>query len=366
MRYTFSVFFALLSFFPLVAHGENRELTIGAVLHLSGDLAVFSLAFQEGIELAVAEHNAQNKHPVRLIVEDGRGEARTSNTAVRKLISTDKASVLLLSSYFDAAASEPEFEKKLTPAVVLWNANPELDAMNDFVFSLGAWTPSAGELAADFAIYSLKAKSAVVCVNNDPWGESVAKYFAARFTDRGGRILDTVFINPDGSDLPGVVSHLQTLNPEVVYSPLSFNIVAFYKQLHGSAWNKPIVTSEIISEEHVRSAPNAFEGIYQTQIANPSGSEFQALAAKYEAHFHKPIRLPWFTARAYDGAQIILKAFDSGVTSGAELEKHLYTIKGFKGASGDITILSTGSAPVMESMFRIETGKFVPQTPAVQ
>ena len=132
-----------------------------------------SQAFLEGIELAAELKNQAggiNGRKIQVISEDAHNMANKSNSAARKLISADQVAATIISSNLDAMASGPIFEKAQVPALVLWDASPEIDSLGHYIFSIGPWIPSSGQAATRFANKKLKAKTAVIL-----WPKSINK-----------------------------------------------------------------------------------------------------------------------------------------------------------------------------------------------
>lgn len=336
---------------------ENEVIKIGAILHLTGDLAMPSQAFREGIDLAVESY--KENPSIRLILEDGKNDPRTSNSAAKKLISFDKVSAIILSSYLDAASSTKEFQHAEVPAIVIWDSNPEIEAMGDYIFGIGPWTPSAGETAARFSFSRLKAQKAAIFLNSDSWSESVGSYFRTEFTALGGKSLEVITLTPEVTDFRSVLARVKSMEPEVIYTPLVNNLNAFYSQIKQLGLRVPVVTSDIIVQEHLTLAPENFEGVYQTSIPSPKGESFTDLERRYSRKFGKEISMPWFVATGYDAMNLLFQAVSKVGANGKEINAFLYTVKDYPGASGSITISERRSNAVGEVMYQIRSGKFV-------
>ena len=355
------VFFSLIFSSSVFGQPTKKIFKIGAVLHLTGDLAMVSAAFREGIELAVEKANAASQEfEIKLSVEDGQNNPKVSNTAVQKLINLDRVNALILSSHIDAMSSGPLIEKAHLPAIVLWDSNPEIDAIGEYTFAIGPWTPSAGEEVARFSRESLHAQTAVIVTNSDSWSEAVGDYFKKDFVKRGGKILDTMLLNTTETDFRSIVSRIKAAAPDFVYSPLVFNLVPFYSQLRQQKLSSAIISSDIIADEHIQKAPAVFEGIYQTGLTDPSSPEYQKLALLYKAKLHHDITLPWFVAVGYDSVGLFQTSLAQGSIGSEDVKNALYKIKNYKGASCELSINERGSSPQYERMFLLKGGKFVP------
>ena len=347
-------------------------MNVGVVLHLSGDVVMQSNALREGIEIAADEYNRShpNDFQISLNVEDGKGTARGSNNAVHKLIHINNVSVAIVSDYLDALSSGALLEQNKIPTVVLWDASPEIENLGEYLFSIGPWTPSCGEEASRFAIDELHAKTAVVIKNNEPWSEKVSRSFTETFEKNGGKILETFPINPDETEFRNLLLRLKSLAPNVIYSPIDFNMIAFYSQLKQLHVDAPVISSDVIADDQIQQAPQAFEGIYQTSLPAPKSEAFENLRKLYQAKYDRPLTMGWFVAAGYDGMSVVIEALrDSHVTDydakldvGAreKIKQAFYRIKNFPGATSVISFNDKGSSPQYEKTFKITSGKFVP------
>src|SRR5262245_55184196 len=80
------------------APAADKEWKVGVYLGLSGPDAQFGIETREGIELAVDEVNAAGGikgKPIKLIVEDDKGNPNEANNKVLQLIDRDKVIAIL-------------------------------------------------------------------------------------------------------------------------------------------------------------------------------------------------------------------------------------------------------------------------------
>jgi branched-chain amino acid transport system substrate-binding protein len=350
-------------------YSRNNQNTfrIGAFLYLTGDLAEAAEAFGDGIVLAADEVNAQGgigKKKIELIVEDDQLKAVNSLTIAQKLVSVDMIDSVITGSFLEAQATSNVFEQAHTPLVILWDSNPQIDSMGDYIFAIGPWTPSASEASADFSYYNLSAKTAVIINNLEPWSSEVSSLFEKRFEELGGTILDKFPVSSEETkDFRTVIAKAISRNPDVIYSPLSEGMSTFYIQLKESGYKGNVVTSDIITENIIQATKGATEGIYQTQIMDPESKKTQHMIDLYKKKFGKEPKHVLYTAWGYDAVHIIAEASKDCRAEDEELriciKNNFYKIKNFSGASATITINENGSSPMMESIFLIRNGSFV-------
>lgn len=351
----------LVTLFSILAYADERpRVKVGAILHITGDLAMTSTAFREGIELAADLLNARTEGPrYDLVIEDGLSSTKVSYTASQKLISMDQVNVAILESFFDLSGDGPLFERSKIPSICLWDSNPEIDSMGQYIFSIGPWTPSSGETASHYALEKLGAKKAVVIYNPDKWSESVKNYFRDDFVKKGGIVLQEIMVNNEEPDFRAVLARAISLKPDFLYAPISFNFIPFYNQLKKYRFTKPVISSDTIDETHILESPEAFEGIYQTGLAKPSSREYQKLSEAYLKKHKKPVGMPWNTSIGYDAMMIIDRAVQAKGTSREQITAGLYTVQNYEGASTTISINDKGTAGQGEVMYRVRGGKLV-------
>jgi branched-chain amino acid transport system substrate-binding protein len=358
-------FVLILLILPQAALADTTPLRIGALIVLSGQYAMQGNAFREGMELAVSEINARggiHGRKLELVVEDTGNLPVKALTASRRLLQLDGLIAAMTASYPELATGASEFQRRKIPVVHLWDASPDIEAMGEYIFGIGPWTPSAGEVSATFAIRNLASKKAVTLYIHDPWSQLVTGYFEKQFKALGGTILQSHGFNPQEQDFRAVFSKIRALKPDVIYCPIGDNIVPFYTQLRQQISDIPIISSDVIAEEHVRQAPTAFEGIYQSQMKDPHGEELARLSAIYSKKFNRPVALPWFVATAYDGVKLIAScAANAGPTPG-DVRDCVAATTNFPGISQTLSFNPGGSSPQIESIFQIHNGRFAHQS----
>ena len=359
-KWPVSMLMAVLLCVAIAAHARADDIKIGAVLHLTGDLAMQSGAFREGLELAIAEVNRSVNplHTLKLVVEDGRNNSHSSHSAALKLLTSDKVHAAIISSHLDAMSAGPLFERAKVPAIVIWDSNPEIDAIGGYIFAIGPWTPSCGESAARFAANALRARRAVIVKSQDPFSEYAAAHFERTFTSLGGRVLERYVLNAGDSDFRSVITRAKALQPDLFYTPIVYQLVAFYRRLYEQRVGVPIISADVINEEHIARAPQAFEGIYQSIMPRePDSPVYPRLVSAYRAKYGRELKLGWYTAVAYDAVMLIARAITTDGAQPQHIARGLYRIKNFPGASAVLSINASGSAPQYEVIHRIHAGR---------
>ena len=359
-----SFLLSVLSFWPVCvsAQPSGEPVKIGALMVLTGEFAMQGAAFREGVELAEQEVNDGGGvlgRPLRVIIEDTHSDPKLANSAAMKLISIDRVVAAITTSYPETEVGGAQFQKAGIPSMALWDSSPQIDAMGDYIFAIGPWAPASAESAASHAFRRLNARRAVVVNDVEPWSELVAGLFTASFEASGGKVVQRISLNPGEADFRTLIARIKAVQPDVLYSPLTNEIVPFYTQLFAAKFERPIVSSDIITEEHIAKNPAAFEHLYQAGIKDPARKETALLREEYTKRFHKPLTLPWFVATGHDAVKLYAEAIQRSGPEPEKIKNFLYTVKDFPGAAQSITISPGGSSPYPYTMFQVRGGKLV-------
>lgn len=337
-------------------------LRIGAVLALTSDQAAPNKAFLEGIELAVDEVNQGplwQGRKIELIAEDGRLLPKESFMAVKKLLDIDHVAALINGSVVESKAGGPLINKAKVPAITLWDASPEIEALGEYVFSIGLWTPGSAEVAASFAMSRLGKGRAFIFITEDQWSLELVKAFKQKFSLLGKDVAGVVSFNPGEGDFRSSLLRSRESNPDVLYITVGYNIAAFFQQLKQLHWKVPVITSDILSEDLLKSNPDLYEEVYQTQIYTPLKARTAHMLELYVQKFGRQCDwLPW-VAWGYDALHLLARSLARVGPEGERIAMDLHTVKDFEGASGTITINEHRTSMRMPSVFQVRQGKFV-------
>lgn len=342
-------------------HGTDAPVKLGALMPLTGEFAMASAAFLEGMRLAEDEVNRAGGIKGRrlaIVVEDTQYIPSLISAAALKLISVDHVTAAITTAYGETNIGGTLFERAHIPSLALWDSSPEIDAMGEYVFAIGPWTPSDAEVSASFARNQLFARKAVVITSVEPWSELVGRLFADNFVAKGGSVAGVFHQNPGDSDFRSLLAKTRSLEPDIVYAPLASEIIAFHKQRRAAGLAIPVISSGVISDEHLLQAEGALEGVYQSQIGDPERPQVVDLRARYQAKYGKRLSMPWYVATGFDAVQLYAYALREVGDDPVKLKDFLYTVRGFPGAAQEISISAGGSSPYFVKMFLITNGEF--------
>lgn len=163
---------------------DEDVIKIGAILPLTGELAVYGIPAKNGIDLAITKLQNDNTNiRIEVFYEDSKGEPKTAVTAIRKLITNNNVDFIvgdLLSSTTLAMASIANKEKVtlISPTA----STSEINGFGRYCFSI---YPS--EIEEGIAVAGLAKKKSYenvgVIRENVPASEGMYKAFKNKFSN---------------------------------------------------------------------------------------------------------------------------------------------------------------------------------------
>ncbi|WP_094602682.1 Leu/Ile/Val-binding protein [Sporomusa silvacetica DSM 10669] len=350
----------------------SKDLKIGVVYELTGNTATFGTAAANGAKLAFKEINAKGGvlgKQIQPIIADNKGEPAESTNAVTKVITQDKVVAITgftVSSCGIAGSTVAEVNKIPLVAAATTNPKVTLDEKSgkakDYVFRACFIDPFQGTVAANFAINSLKVKTAVVLIDNSSdYSKGLSQFFKDSYTKNGGQIIaEEAYLQKD-QDFKAILTKIKGLNPELIYLPGYYEEVGkIIKQaremgitapfLGGDAWDSPklleIGGAQPLNNTH-------FTNFYSIEDTNPSSMAF--VDAFKKEYGQVPDSM---AAMGYDAAYLLVDAIKrANSAEPAKIREALAATQSFKSVSGDMSLTSTHDAIRSAVIIELKDGK---------
>ena len=345
---------------------EPNPIVIGGIFCLTGEIAQGCNAIREGAELAVAAINDDGGvkgRKIRLAIQDSQFTPKGAVASAKYFSSDEGVVAVLVTAILEAKYASPILEKKRVPYITLWDSAPAIEQLGDYSFGIGPWLPGSYELSADFATQELKAKRAGVIATVSEWSLGVAKGFKEYFTSNGGEVIAYQEVSPNEADFRSALLKILEKKPEVLYAPINGHFIPFFRQLGQLGYAGHVITSDNLTDELVQSAPEVFEGVYQTMVGEPDNDESRKLATLYERRFGKKPTMLAFHGWGYDGVRLIAEALRKGDVSRSAVQEGLLGLREFPGASGAISFSPEGTWRSPLRMFKVTSGRLTAALP---
>jgi len=310
------VVLSLFAFSGAHAAVAPTKVKVGVLLSKTGGMADIGAEGSHGFELGIEElkNKWKNSHyEVEFVYEDSRSSPELAATAINKLIKSDRVDVILgdLTSTATLAAA-PVAQNAKIPMLSPSSTSDKVTQVGDHIFRACYIDSFQGIAMANYAIDTLKAKTAVLLVDMDmDHSRDVSKVFGDEFGRRGGKVLKTVSFsgNHDTSFVPQMTD-LRKLNADVIYAPVYYSKMGIiFKQaktfqvksqfLGTDAWDSP---------QLFKLAAGATDGAILTDpfsYQNPA-KNVQAFRSVFKTRFG--VEPSSYGALAYDSVFVLEKA----------------------------------------------------------
>jgi branched-chain amino acid transport system substrate-binding protein len=323
---------------------------IGGFLPMTGAVAAYGQDANNGIKVAMEMKPTVLGKKVEFVVADTKSDKIEAANAMSRLIEKDKVVAVIGEMISgNTLAGGPIAEKAMIPVVSPTATNPLVTQGKKYVFRVCFIDPVQGEIAAKYAINTLKAKKAALIVDkSQDYCVGLAKFFKDAFTKLGGKIVAETFCVTEDKDFSAQLSTIKPTKPDVLYAPNYYSPVAlFTKQARELGLKAPVLSGD---------------GAQADELIQIGGKEVEGVA--FTGHFHKKaattkLAKDWiplfekkfkaepnaFHALGADAYFVLIDAITRAKsTKGEAIRAALATTKNFEAISGKLSIGEDGNA----------------------
>jgi branched-chain amino acid transport system substrate-binding protein len=338
---------------------------IGGWLPMTGAVAAYGQDANDGIAIAMEMKPTVLGKKVEFTVADTKSDKIEAANAMSRLIEKDKVIAVIGEMISgDTMAGGPIADKAKIPVVSPTATNPLVTQGKKYVFRVCFIDPVQGDVAAKYAINTLKAKKAAMIVDkSQDYCVGLAKFFKDAFTKLGGKIVTETYCVTEDKDFSAQLSTIKPTNPDVIYAPNYYSPVAlFTKQARELGLKAPVLSGDgAQADELIQIGGKEVEGVSFTGHFNVKAAT-TALAKDFIARFDKkyPNKEPnAFHALGADAYFVLLDAITRAKsTKGEAIRAALATTKNFQAISGKLSIGEDGNAVKPMVINVVKGGKF--------
>lgn len=335
---------ALCSF--AIAGHAIAQVSIGAILPLTGSSASIGEDQRRGIELAVANVNAHGGvmgHPLSADVEDSGGNTNTALDAARKLVGVNKVPVVI--GEFSSGITIPIGQYLVQQGEVHLN----IGASSPAVRKIGSGSYSViglDNLSAQFAaqdVYASKMHKVAVIVPNNSYGQNIAVEFKKRFTALGGTVVSEVLYTEGQSTYRRELQQMSRANPEgYVYSAYGTEAATINREAYELGLSKKTWYGVYLTMCTGDTPPQIAQGQIGLEVAS-EGPGGKAYDDAYQAKYHEGPKSS-FGSYAYDAVMLAAAAINKANSADP---KQINTVmaavgKSYDGITGSISFDADG------------------------
>ena len=346
---------------------QGREIRVGVMAPLTGDVASWGEMQRRSTELALIEENAVGGVDGKRIVavyEDDRVDPKTGVNAFRKLADVDRVPIVVGSPASNVTlAVAPIANEKEVVLLSSGSTATEVKDAGPYVFRIMPSDEVQASIMAEWTLELGFRNVAIVYVENS-WGRGLMEAFRQDLRKRGGNIVTVQASDQAETDFRAQLSKVQASRPDVIYAPLYTKGAGLMaKQARELGLNQQILGADVYgTPELVEAGGEAVEGILYTSFQEYHGPEYQDFLTKYEDRYG--LTPETYAVYCYDAMKIAIEAMRRipaiQSVSGSSIREALLSIEDYHGATG-LTSFSgntNASGKTFEKMM-VKDGKFV-------
>lgn len=321
------------------------EITIGAVLPLTGASATIGKDQQRGIELAVKKINASGGvlgKRIAVKVEDSEGASAPALNAARKLVSVDKVPVVI--GEYSSGNTIPVGEYLQRQKVVHINpgsSSPDIAEIGDYSFSTIGLDTIAGRFTGE-RLAAAGYKTAAFLAPNNAYGSGVLEYTKKAFEDAGGKVVEEVLYTEGRSDYRQELQRIKQANADVViYSAYGTEAATINKQAFELGMDAKKFFAIYLTMCTADADEQAVEGQQGMDVnyIGPGGEDYQQA---YQEEYGEGFRTS-FSGYTYDAVMMVAQAInEAGSADPDKIRDALAEMTSFEGVTGTIAFDEDG------------------------
>ena len=328
---------------------SGDTIKVGANFELTGNVANYGNATIEGLQLAIDEANEAggiNGKKIELVSVDDKSEAAESINAATKLISDDDVKVIVgpATTGLVLAETQTATDAKvpiIAPCATSPEATVENGKIKPYVFRSCFIDPQQGEVMATFAAKDLKAKTAVIYVDNSSdYSKNLGKVFKEKFEAAGGKVvMEEAFLQKD-QDFKATLTKLKTANADVMFVPAYYEEVGkIVKQAREMGINSAILGTDGWDDTKVVdiAGADALNNTFFSTHYSEKDAEVQGFIEAYKKKYNHAPNV--FAALGYDAGKMLVDALKRAGSSDTEkIREALEATKDLKVGTGTISM----------------------------
>lgn len=321
---------------------------VGVNLELTGTVAAYGNAENNGIKIAVQEINKAggvDGKKIELVTKDNKSENAEASTAATNLAIQSQVNAMIGPATSGAvAAASLNAQKTGVPLLTPSGTQDDLtldtvDGVKKYVFRTTFQDSFQGQVLAQYAYSNLNAKKVVLYYDNSSdYAKGIAEEFKKKYQ---GDIVTTATFASGDKDFQSALTKIKNLDYDAIVMPGYYTETGIItKQARDMGISVPILGPDGFSDDSfadLAGKANANSVYYvsgystKTALSGKANDFIKAYKAKYGSEPNM------FAALSYDSVYMIAKAAEGAKTS-IDIANNLAELKDFDGVTGKMTI----------------------------
>ncbi|MCO4530607.1 branched-chain amino acid ABC transporter, amino acid-binding protein [Streptococcus infantarius subsp. infantarius] len=321
---------------------------VGVNLELTGTVAAYGNAENNGVKLAVQEINKAggvDGKKIELVTKDNKSENAEASTAATNLAIQSQVNAMIGPATSGAvAAASLNAQKTGVPLLTPSGTQDDLtldtvDGVKKYVFRTTFQDSFQGQVLAQYAYSNLNAKKVVLYYDNSSdYAKGIAEEFKKKYQ---GDIVTTATFASGDKDFQSALTKIKNLDYDAIVMPGYYTETGIItKQARDMGISVPILGPDGFNDDsfaYLAGKANANSVYYvsgystKTALSGKANDFIKAYKAKYSSEPNM------FAALSYDSVYMIAKAAEGAKTS-IDIANNLAELKDFDGVTGKMTI----------------------------
>lgn len=318
---------------------SGAPIRIGLLAPLTGSGGAYGKEEETAAKAAAAHINAHGGvlgRPLEIVVADDETTPTAGVSAARKLIDVD--GVVAITGVWSSAvalAVRPVALEKSVALLPVGSADELTEGDNKgLVWRFQTNGKNWGQAFANVA-YKDGARTASILVLQTPFTLSTVKPFAERFAQQGGKVLDTLYFNPNQPSYRAEVEKIFSKKPDAVFLPSYIpEFSAIVREIYRSGYESKLYTFSHAADSGGKFVQNvgkaAAEGVNHVQ-ATPVGNN-----ASYQLYLKQTQQpegtIVAFGANVFDEINVLALAIEKAKSAkAADFSQEIANVVNTKG-----------------------------------
>jgi len=346
----------------------DEPLKIGVLQSLSGKTATLGREQIRGLELALDDRQGKIlNHRVELQIEDTGCTAEGGANATLKIIADPKNIAIFGTTCSGAAAAASKAMSEAGLTMVSGNnsapfltsvANKRAPSWQKGYFRTVANEENSGKAAAIYAFEKLGIRRTASVNDGDIYTKGLTEGFNKAFSSMGGDVVLDAVINKGDIQMEPLLTAVLNAKAQLLFFPL-FQPEGNYILLQARKMPefKDLLLfgdGAMLDTSFLEAVDEKGKGMYFVGPASYKGKDVDLLGTKYKKKYKMSPSVFYFL-NAYDGANLLFEGIEKAAVTDAggliyigrqALRDTIYTIKGFKGVTGNLSCDEFGDCAV--------------------
>jgi branched-chain amino acid transport system substrate-binding protein len=343
-------------------HVGQGRIVVGAVIDLTGPIAMYGNWMKDGAELALEHWNAiDGNEDAILLVQDSQSDVKKGVSAFQYLLANNDGvpAVLIGPNSSTVLACAPLANKSKVVLFTPTASSPNISNSGEFIFrNRSSGAQEMIELARVISEKFQIKEVGFIALNNDA-GIAYEQAFVSAFETRGGQVLQTELLDLGVADFRTQVFKMKNANIDAVVlgSPAKEAATVIKQSAELNYKPKWFSATPIENPTLIEIAGSFADGlVYVAETVDHNNPLFSDFAQKFMDKFGYEPNV--FCANAYDGTTILLQAIVSSHGKPDQMLQYLHSLDEYNGVAGKQAFDKQGDVVKKLSVKTVKNGTF--------